>query len=294
MNETIIILDSSFLIHYFKFSMKDLSTGEKQTGIIYAYLKKILELSNKFKTNKFVFALDSRKSKRREIYPDYKKKRTEDQTEEDRLLNILAFAQSDDLMDNILPSLGFKNFIKLIGFEADDIIAQSLNKKYKFIVVSLDNDLYQLLDDNVSMYDIGKKKLFTKNDFIQKYGIMPKQWYDVKCLVGCKGDNVEGIVGVAAPTAIKYITGRMKPHLKTFQNIETWKAKQEFVKDSVPDVVARVVKTPFENTPDVTLDFDECFNLDNFMKICDNYRLRSFITGNEFDVFKSNFVKGGG
>ena len=272
--------------------MKDLSVNEKQTGIIYAYLKKILELSNKFKTNKFVFALDSRKSKRREIYPDYKKKRTEDQTEEDRELNALAFAQSDDLMDNILPSLGFKNFPKLIGFEADDIIAQSLNKKYKFIVVSLDNDLYQLLDDNVSMYNIGKKKLFTKNDFIQKYGIMPKQWYDVKCLVGCKGDNVEGIVGVAAPTAIKYITGRMKPHLKTFQNIEVWKGQQDFVKDSIPAAVARCVRVPFEDTPEVTLDFDECFNLDNFIQICDTYRLRSFITGNEFDTFNNNFVKG--
>lgn len=292
MNETIIILDSSFLIHYFKFSMNDLSVNEKQTGIIYAYLKKILELSNKFNTNKFVFALDSRKSKRREIYPDYKKKRTEDQTEEDRELNALAFAQSDDLMDNILPLLGFKNFPKLIGFEADDIIAKVLNNKDKFIVVSLDNDLYQLLDDNVNMYNIGKKKLFTKNDFIQKYGIMPKQWYDVKCLVGCKGDNVGGIVGVAAPTAIKYITGKMKSHLKTFQNIENWKAQQEFVKDSVPAVVAKLVKTPFENTPDVTLDFNECFNLDNFIQICDNYRLRSFITGNEFDTFNNNFVKG--
>ena len=121
--------------------MDGLSANEKQTGIIYAYLKKILSLSKQFKTNRFIFAVDSRKSKRREIYQQYKRKRTEQQTPEDKELNKIAFAQSDDLMNNILPSLGFKNIISLDGYEADDIIGKALNNQDRFIIASLDNDL---------------------------------------------------------------------------------------------------------------------------------------------------------
>lgn len=290
--QPIIIIDNSFIIHYNKRSMEGLSADERKTGIIYAYIKFILSLSNKFKTNKFVFAVDSRKSKRREIYPQYKKKRYLDQTEEDKELNRLAFAQSDELMNEILPNLGFKNIIHLEGYEADDIIGKAINPNDEFIIISLDNDLYQLLDKNVSMYNITTKKLITRSSFMDKYGIEPELWYDVKCLVGCKGDNIGGIEGVADKTAIKYLLGTLPTHIIKHKLISDWNSLKSDIKTSIPNIVAELVKVPFAGTPDVVVDFNEQFYLDSFMKFCDNYRMKSFIVGSEFDIFKNNFCGG--
>ncbi len=289
--QPIIIIDNSFIIHYHKRSMEGLSADERKTGVIYAYIKFILFLSNKFKTNKFVFAIDSRKSKRREIYPQYKKKRYLEQTEEDKELTNIAFKQSDKLINEILPDLGFKNTIMCEGYEADDIIGKVINKTDNFIIISLDNDLCQLLDNNISMYNITKKEMFTKKKFIEKYGISPEQWYDVKCIIGCSGDNVPGVYGVADKTAIKYLLGTLPTHIIKHKLISDWNSLKADIKTSIPNVVAELVKVPFAGTPDVNVDFDEQFSIDNFLRFCDNYRMKSFIVGSEFDVFKNNFCE---
>jgi DNA polymerase I len=55
--------------------------------------------------------------------------------------------------------------IKQEYFEADDLIANyssKLSKNNNITIISSDKDLYQLINENVSIYDPMKKKYFSK------------------------------------------------------------------------------------------------------------------------------------
>ena len=86
---------------------------------------------------------------------------------------------------------------------------KSYCKKYKneydITMITSDKDFYQLLDDNIKIFNIATKQDFTKNDFVAKYGIQPLQWIDACALSGDDGDTIEGIDGIAEITAVKII-----------------------------------------------------------------------------------------
>lgn len=267
--------------------MKGLSYKEKETGIIYAFLNKIISLAKHFKTNKFVFALDSRKSLRRDIYPGYKKKRHEDKTPEDIELNKLAFEQYDELKDKILPYLGFENLFMEEGFEGDDIFASCImNNEGNFVMVASDKDLYQLLSDNIKMFNIQKNKLYTINDLKKDFDITPEMWYNQKCLSGCSSDSVLGVPGIGEKTAIKFLKGELPHHHKSYQNIVSEEG-QRIIKEISP-----LVKVPFQGTPVVKVNFDEEFDVDSFIKVCNKYNMQSLVKGSGIETWKELFCGG--
>lgn len=282
----VIIVDTSYLLHYMKYGMKDLSSEEQETGVIFGFLNKIISLGKNLKSNKFVFALDSRDSLRREIYPTYKKKRKDDLTEEEKELNAKTFAQGDLLTEEILPFLGFKNIYRQDFYEGDDIIGSCvLNNHDDIILVASDGDLHQLLSPTVRMYNVPKSKFFTQKDFREKWGIDSERWYDVKCIAGCKSDNVDGISGVGEKTAIKYLNGTLPSHHKTFQRIESEEGKRNIKQ------ISPLVKVPMTGTKKIKLNFsDEQFSLSSFLEVCDKYEFHSFVKGYQFDTWRNIFV----
>jgi len=74
-----------------------------------------------------------------------------------------------------LQNIGFQNVFIQEGIEADDLIAWLVmnNDHTKSVIVSSDNDLYQLLHFVKSIYTPDKKKHFTELDFTTKYNIYP-------------------------------------------------------------------------------------------------------------------------
>jgi DNA polymerase-1 len=78
-------------------------------------------------------------------------------------------------------------------FEADDIIA-TLTKKakdegHKVTVVTTDKDLFQLIGDDVEIYDPVKKKIIDEAAVIEKFGVTPDRLADLLALSGDKADN---------------------------------------------------------------------------------------------------------
>ena len=61
--------------------------------------------------------------------------------------------------------------------EADDLIAELCNalpRSEEIVVMSKDQDLFQLLElENVRIHDF--TKMITREDFIEKFGILPEQ-----------------------------------------------------------------------------------------------------------------------
>lgn len=141
---------------------------------------------------------------RKEVYPEYKKNRSEVDTKgmASSFMNQMYFLY--DVMNN----LGFTS-LRFNGFEADDIIADVCNKfpdDFK-VIISTDEDLYQLLTENTVIYSGTKHhdKRMTKQLFETKYGIEPKDWVMVKAIAGCYSDNIAGITSVGEKTAIAYL-----------------------------------------------------------------------------------------
>ena len=277
----VLVIDSNCLGHIAKHSMKGLSFDEIETGVIFGFMNHVLRLAKKFETNRFAFCWDSRKSLRKEVYPKYKYKRHDNtgKTEEEIVLNESAYRQFVELRKKVLPEFGFKNVFIQKGIEADDLIASIVRaNKNEYIVVSHDEDLYQLLN-LAPIYNPRKKILIDADYFKKQYGIDPDDWSKVKAIAGCGSDSVGGIENVGEKTAIKYLTGTLKKG-KAYDSIREGN-----------DVILRnkkLVYLPFSETEEVKISFKkEEFDVDDFFDMCDNYGFYSF--KRETDNWKKTF-----
>jgi DNA polymerase I len=270
MNEITLIIDCNYLCYVHKFALSSgLSYHGSRTEIIFGFIKTTLDLARKFETNKFIFCWDSKKSLRREIYPEYKSNRRNNLTEEEEESNRIAYAQFDKLKI-VLPKMGFSNVFEEEGYESDDIIASLVTggKLGRTVVISSDKDLYQLLDW-CSLCN-ARGAVYSKEMFIREYGIEPSKWKDAKALAGCSTDNVKGADRVGEKTAIRYLKGELKEYNQTFKKIHFF--------DS--DLTRRLTTLPFEGCPDFKskLKKDEC-SPDKFRKVFEEYGFESLIDG---------------
>lgn len=235
--------------YYTTGGMKSDSGGA--TGIPFGFFMSLLMLSERFKTNRFVFCWDSKYSRRRALFNDYKASRWQDKTEEERNEKAEIHAQMNALRDEIIPRVGFRNSIHREGFEADDLIAQTVidNPTVQFTAISADNDLFQLLRfKNFTMYSPISNKLWTASSFAMEYGIPARDWVAVKSIAGCPGDGVPGVPGVAIKTAVQYVNGDLNVG-KKYQSIQDNLA---LIKRNY-----RLVSLPFMGTGPVQLVADE-------------------------------------
>src|SRR5690606_24258644 len=111
----------------------------------------------------------------------------------------------------VTEAVGISN-IGLAGYEADDClgtIAQQLTTNMMITIVTGDRDLLQVLDDQVNVYllknGIGHYNKYSKDRFMDEYGIHPRQLIDMKALMGDSSDGYPGVKGIGEKTALKLI-----------------------------------------------------------------------------------------
>ena len=216
-----LIVDSNYLAWRAHHSMGQLTFDGKSTGIAFGFLRDIFTFRTIFAEHKPVFCFDDGLSKRKDIYPGYKKKPP--MTIEEKEVRNQVYAQINQIRCEFLPTIGFQNIFSQHGYEADDCIAsitQNLPKGDKAIIVTADHDLYQLITPSVTVYHPKQQIEITKKVFKQTYGVFPKQWADVKAIAGCVSDKVEGVEGVGEKTACKFLLGRLKLSHISYQRIK--------------------------------------------------------------------------
>ena len=113
--------------------------------------------------------------------------------------------------------------ISLEGYEADDILAtlavQAQKEGYLSTIVTGDRDLLQMATNYIKIRIPKTSKGQTttedyfESDFIEKMGITPTEYIDMKALMGDTSDNVPGVTGIGEKTALKII--------QEHKNIET-------------------------------------------------------------------------
>jgi len=104
----------------------------------------------------------------------------------------------------------------LESYEADDVLGtlslQGEASGYEVILLSGDRDMLQLATEHVTIVIPQKRKGVTSyirykaDDVVQLYGVTPKEFIDVKGLMGDSSDNIPGIPGVGEKTALKLIS----------------------------------------------------------------------------------------
>jgi DNA polymerase-1 len=279
------LIDSNYICYRAKFATGHLQYGNVRTGILFGFFNQLITAAEKTQPDQIVFFWDSKKSKRREIFPDYKIKRRQERTELEEQEWKTAYAQFNQLRKKILPDLGFNNQFLQSGYESDDLIAQYVfdyGNKEDICVVTGDDDLLQLLEYCI-IYNPAKESFVDTKKFTEIYGISPSQWSEVKKIAGCNSDCVPGVQGVAEKTAIKYLTGDLKTTTKKYQDIVN--------NGEVIERNHKLVVLPFEGTQNVIPTADD-FNMANFLRFCRRFGLNSFRQEEKQEKIKQLFMKG--
>jgi DNA polymerase-1 len=200
--KAILLLDSSFLIYRAWHSLKaenfkDLN--ENYTNAVYGFTKSIKTLLNIFKEYSELsiiacFDSNSKNQFRKQLHEDYKNTRT--------LPNGLG--HQFKLCKNACKALNIPIYSNE-AYEADDLIAslscQLANDKNKVIIVSCDKDMYQLINDNVYIFNIIKKVFIKKKEVYEKFNVYPNKMIMYQAIVGDSCDNIKGIKGIGPKTA---------------------------------------------------------------------------------------------
>jgi len=267
-----LVIDAKYLAHRCKYSpgYSELSYKDKKTGMYFGFFSTIYSLVSKFNPDNIVFMWDTGKTKdsrRREQFSGYKNKKFTSKSDEEIAMSVEFEEEYLGLMSEC-ASIGFANF-NLDRYEADDLIALYCAQCHtKVVIITRDEDMYQLLNNCVSIFSPDDKLLKTNKWFLNKYGIPPSDWVKVKQIGGCKSDTVPGVPGIGEKTALQYILGETSEG-----------TKNKIENDSMLDVYYSLVKLPHKDLTSMILKKKTTVvNWENFTSMCISMGHRKFLS----------------
>ncbi len=203
---TLLIIDSFALIFraYYAYPPTLTNSQGEPTNAIFGFTTLMLDVIKKFKPSHIVAVFDSQAPVIRQTeFVLYKANRKE--TDNELLIQIPRVRE-------VIETFGIP-VLSVDGYEADDIIA-TIDKRHsgkwaQTIIVTGDQDLFQLVDEDTFVYLAGRKfsesKLYMHEDVVAKLGIQPNQVPDYKGLAGDASDNIPGVQGIGKKSAEQLI-----------------------------------------------------------------------------------------
>ena len=164
------------------------------------YKRTVQSLAKSYEAIRTIVCFDFGKSYyRMDMYDEYKQNRKKPKEEEEAKKYEDFFAVLNNLPEELEESLKFR------GIEADDILAflvykLSINYEHTW-VISSDKDLYQLIDNNVSIYNIFGRKEITKDILQETFDVTPDEYLLSRIIEGDKSDNIQGVEGIGPKRA---------------------------------------------------------------------------------------------
>lgn len=205
--------------------------------------------------------------------------------------NAKVFSHEDTTTD-LLNALGVKNMYPGI-LEADDVISW-LSKKLtgSTMIVSVDQDMLQLVDKTTSVYSPIKDVIIDHNNFEETVGVSMNQFLRYKSMVGDKSDNLPGIDRCGPKTAIKLLNecpddesllekigeDRMKPYIHNLEMIDLNKGLEHHPGD------VELYQNQYTKLTDQTPDFDK------FEELCNEHSIKTPLKS--LTVWKHAFGEG--
>ncbi len=204
----IVLIDGHSILNRAFYAIPDLTNSEGiHTNAILGFLNIMFKILDEEKPEYLTVAFDVHQPTfRHEMFEQYKGTR-KSMPEELR--------EQVPLMKEVLKAMGV-TIMEKPGYEADDVLGTiaktSEQKGYQVSLVSGDRDLLQLASENIKIRIPKTKKGGTEienyntQDVVETYGVTPKQFIDLKGLMGDTSDNIPGVPGIGEKTASKIIS----------------------------------------------------------------------------------------
>jgi len=165
------------------------------------YIRTIESLGNSYKANKIIVCFDFGKSYYRiNLSDSYKGTRKKPTDEEE----IKKYQEFFDCLNIIYDELIYDKH-KYRGIEADDLMAflvLKLSSSYEHTwIISSDRDLYQLVNDNVSIFNIFSRREINLEYLQDNFEITPTEYLLSRYIEGDKSDAIIGVEGIGPKRA---------------------------------------------------------------------------------------------
>jgi 5'-3' exonuclease len=169
------------------------------------YIRTVSSLGKSYSAKKVICCFDSGASVyRKNIFPDYKGNRNVARTEEEQE----RFEKFFNCLNQTIDELPFDHY-KFKGIEADDLIAYFAKYHHQDFehtwIISSDRDLYQLLRDNVSIFNLFSRKEINPQYLQTEFGLSPTEYMMARIIQGDSGDNIKGIDGIGEKRSIDLV-----------------------------------------------------------------------------------------
>lgn len=200
---TSLILDANNLLYRtFWFQKRNIDGDEDLSTIM--FLRAVKSYCDKFNPDQVYAAWDKKLS-----YPstNFRKNTSNGAYKSNRDGDIAKEAhKNDQLIKSLLDSLGIKSIYPNV-MEADDVIAYLCHKlPGKKFIVTVDKDLYQLINDQTFIFNPIQKVTVTPANFTTyTKGVERCDFLDYKALVGDNSDNIKGLYKVGHKRALNLI-----------------------------------------------------------------------------------------
>ncbi|NCC15635.1 MAG: DNA polymerase I [Clostridia bacterium] len=224
MTEKVMLIDGNSIVNRAFYGVPLLTNREGQyTNGVYGFLNILFKLMDEERPDYLAVAFDLHaptfRHKEFEGYKGTRKGMPDELREQMPLLKEMLLAMHIQIYE-------------MEGFEADDILgtlsAEAEKQGVIPVVVSGDRDLLQLASETLKVR-IPKTKGgrtetedYYAKDVVEKYGVTPLEFIEVKALMGDSSDNIPGVPGIGEKTAVKII--------QTYQDLENAIAHSEAVK----------------------------------------------------------------
>ena len=128
-------------------------------------------------------------------------------------------------------------------------MAEKTAVPYDVTIVSGDKDLIQLTDDN-TVVEISKKGVaefeeFTPAYLMEKMGITPEQFIDLKALMGDQSDNIPGVTKIGEKTGLKLLLeyGSLENLYENIDQLKASKMKENLINDKDKAFLSKTLAT---------------------------------------------------
>lgn len=203
MSKKLVLIDGHSILNRAFFGLPDLTNSQGvHTNAVYGFLNIMFKILEEEKPDYLTVAFDVHAPTfRHKMFEEYKGTRKPMADE---------LRQQVPLIKEMLKAMGII-IVEKEGYEADDILGTLSVKAEKegmdVAVISGDRDLLQLATEHVMIRIPKTKKTGTEienylaDDVVEKYGVTPKEFIDVKALQGDTADNIPGVPGIGEKTA---------------------------------------------------------------------------------------------
>ncbi len=207
MEEKLVLIDGHSILHRAFYGLPDLTTSQgDHTNAILGFINILLKILEEEEPEFLVVAFDTRHPTfRHEMFDDYKGTR-KPMPEELR--------EQVPKIKEVLKAMNIM-IVEKPGYEADDVLGTLATQAEKEgLIVSLvsgDRDLLQLASEKIKIRIPTTRRGGTEiedyyaKDVLDRYEVTPKEFIDLKGLMGDSSDNIPGVPGIGEKTGTRLI-----------------------------------------------------------------------------------------